>query len=77
MQEIGAKIIQLNFQLMWTSGLTQIFIFISTLVTNNFQTVIDSEKCSKSTQNFGKKRIYPENFNSISQIIIKKFQTRY
>src|ERR1700755_2560875 len=62
-----AKISQLNFQLVWTSGLTPQFIF-STLCPNNFQTVIDSEKCSKSTHNFGKKCIYPENFSTISQI---------
>ena len=53
MQKIWAKIIQLNFQLMWTSGLTQIFIFFN-LGPNNFQIVIDSEKCSKSTQNIRK-----------------------
>src|ERR1700755_798358 len=77
MQKILAKIIQLNFQLMWTSGLTPLFIFFSTLGPNNFQTVIDSEKCSISTQNFGKKYIYPENFSSVSQIIKIKFQAKY
>src|ERR1044072_558163 len=62
---------------MWTSGLTLVFIFFSTLGPNNFQTVIDSEKCSISTQNFGKKCIYPENFSSVSQIIKIKFQAKY
>src|ERR1700755_5679 len=72
-----AKISQLNFQLVWTSGLTPQFI-CSTLCPNNFQTVIDSEKCSKSTLNFGKICIYPENFSSISQIIIiKKIKSKY
>src|ERR1700755_3586569 len=71
-----AKISQLNFQLVWTSGLTPQFIF-STLCPNNFQTVIDSEKCSKSTHNFGKKCIYHENFSTISKIIKKKFKTKY
>ena len=52
MQKIVAKIIQLNFQLTWTSGLTPLFIFLQ--LSNNFQTILDSEKCLKSTQNIGK-----------------------
>src|ERR1700755_248455 len=62
---------------MWTSGLTPLFIFFLILGPNNFDTVIDSGKGLKSTQNFGKKYIYLENFPSISQIIITKFQTKY
>src|ERR1044072_7147524 len=62
---------------MWTSGLTLAIHFFLTLGPNNFQTVIDSEKYSISTQNFGKKCIYPENFSSVSQIIKIKFQAKY
>src|ERR1700755_3526529 len=61
---------------MWAIGLTLLFIFFTTLGPNNFQTVIDSEKCFKSTQNFGKKCVYPKNFSAINQIK-KFFQTKY
>src|ERR1700755_2284304 len=62
---------------MWTSGLTPLFIFFLNLGPNNFQTVIDSEKCSISTQTLGKKCMYPENFSSVRQIIKIKFQAKY
>src|ERR1700755_1608389 len=61
---------------MWTSGLTLLFIFSLTLGSNNFQTVIDSEKCSKSTQNIGKNACDLK-ISAVSQSNNKKkFQTK-
>ena len=78
MQEIGAKIIQLNFQLMWTSGLTPLF-FFSSLGRNNFQTAIYwlrkmleiNSKLLEKIHIPGKFLLNQSNNNN------KKFQTKY
>ena len=56
MQKIGANIIQLNFQLMWTSGLTMLF--FSIFGPNNFQTVIDSKKMIEINSELRNKNAY-------------------
>src|SRR6201990_2778323 len=76
-QKIGAKIIQLNFQLMWTSGLTPLFIFFQLWVQIIFKPLKTLKNARYQLRTSEKKCIYPENLSSVSQIIKIKFQAKY